>query len=77
MVQDAELSLKILTTRPCSMLEKVLMALVEVDFGLGPDLLPTIIQVIMVDHMGFIVMPIKEVDIGIPPSNVMHITMVE
>ena len=46
-----ELGPKVLTTRPCSMFEKVLMVLVEVDLGLGPAFLPSIIQVIMLDHM--------------------------
>ena len=65
------------TTRPCSMFYKILMALGEVDIGLGPALLPPIIQVIMVDCMVFIVMVITEVEIGITPANFLHIYMVE
>ena len=50
--------LKIPTTLLCSMLEKQLMDLGEVDLGLGPALLPTTIQGIMVYHLIFIVMVI-------------------
>ena len=52
------------------------MLLVEVDLGIGPDLLPPIIQVIMVDHIIFIVMAITELGIGLTPANFLHITMV-
>ena len=47
----------------------------EVDLGLGPTLLSTIIQVIMVDHLIFIVMAITEAEIGIKPEMFIHITM--
>ena len=57
-VQDKEVGMKISTTLPCSMLEKQLMDLGEVDLGLGPALLPTTIQGIMVYHLIFIVMVI-------------------
>ena len=77
MVQDIELGPKRSTTRPCSMLEEVLMMLGEVDLGLGRDLLPPIIQGIMVDHLIFIVMVITEVGIGITPENCLRITMVD
>ena len=77
MTQDMEVGLKRPTTRTCSMLEKLLMVLGEVDLGLGTDLLPTIIQVIMLDHLVFIFTVITEVDIGIPPENFPHITMVD
>ena len=63
------------TTCTCSMFEKVLMALVEVDIGIIPALLPPIIQVIMVDHLIFIVIFITEFDIGITAFNCLHITM--
>ena len=53
------------------------MVLGEVDLGLGPSLLPPIIQVIMVDHLVFIVMVITEVDIDITPANFTYITMVD
>ena len=65
MVQDMELGPNISTTFPCSLLEKVLMVLVEVDLGLGPALLPTIIKVIMVYHLFLIVIYF------------LHITMVD
>ena len=52
-VQDVELGLKRSTTIPCSMSDKVLMAMVESDLGLRTDLLPTIIQVFLIDHQGY------------------------
>ena len=51
------------------MLDKVLIVLGEVYLGLRSDLLPPIIQAILVDHQVFIVMVITEVDIGITPDN--------
>ena len=65
------------TTHPCSMLEKVLMALGEVDIGLIPALFPNIIQVIMVDDLVFMVVVITEVEIGITLGIFLHITMVD
>ena len=50
-VQYAAVGLMRSTTITCSMLDKVLMVLVEVDLGLGPAFLPPIIQVIMVHHL--------------------------
>ena len=47
------------------------------DIGLGPTLIPPIIQVIMVDNLVFIVMVITEVGIGLTPNNFMHITMAD
>ena len=76
-VQDMEVLLKRSTTIPFSMLDKLLMALVKVDLGLIPALLPTIIQAIMVDNMVFIVMLITEVGIGIAQASFLHITMVD
>ena len=58
MLQEMGVGTKRSTTRTCSMLEKVLMELGEVDLSLGPALLPTIIKAIMVDNMVFIVMVI-------------------
>ena len=55
----------------------MLMALGEVDIGLGPSILPPIIQVIMLDNLVFIVMMITEVGIGITPSKFLHRTMVD
>ena len=49
------------------MLDKLLMALGEVDLGLVPALIPPIIQEIMVYHLVFIVMFITEGDIGLTP----------
>ena len=59
------------------MLDKMLMALGEVDIGLGPSILPPIIQVIMLDHLVFIVMMITEMGIGITPYNFLHRNMVD
>ena len=53
------------------------MALVEVDLGLVPPLLLPIIQVIIVDHLVFIVMVITEVVIGLTPANFLHIIMLD
>ena len=77
MVKYMEVDLKISTTCPFSMLDNFLMSLVEVDPGLGPALLLPIIQVIMLYHMVFIVMVIKEVEIGITSDNFLHTTMVD
>ena len=49
-VQYAAVGLMRSTTITCSMLEKVLMTLGEVDLGIGQALLPPIIQAILVDH---------------------------
>ena len=76
MVQDMEVGLNISTTWPYSMLEKVLMELVEVDICLRPVLLPPIISVIVVDHLVLIFMVITEVEIVIPSAIFLHITMV-
>ena len=76
-VQDKETGLNTSTTLPCSMLEKVLVVLGELDLGFGPARLPPIIQVIMLDHLVFIVMVITEVGIGITPASFMHITMLD
>ena len=56
MVQDVEVVLKRSTTPPFKMLDKVLMVMVEVYIYLRPSLIPTIIQVILVDYWIFIVM---------------------
>ena len=56
---------------------KLLMALVEVDIGLEPALLPPIIQVIMVDYLVLIDMVITELGIGLTQANFLHITMME
>ena len=52
-VKNIEVGLNRSTNLPCSMLDKLLMLLREVDVDLGPALLPPIIQVIMVDNMIF------------------------
>ena len=55
-VLDVKLGLKKLTTIPCSILEKILIAMREVNLGLGISLIPPIVQVILVDNLVFIVM---------------------
>ena len=77
MVKYMEVGPKRSTTRTFSMLDKVVMVLVELDIGLVLDLLPPIIQVIIVNHLVFIVTVITEVDIGITLANFLHITMVD
>ena len=76
-MQDMEVGMNRSTTCPCSMLEKVLMALVEEGLGLGPSLLPTVIQVIIIYHLVFIVMVITEVVMFLTPANFLHITMLD
>ena len=72
MVQYVELSLKISNNLPCSLLEKVLTETREINLGFRQALLPSIIQVLLVDHQVFIVMVITGVDIGLRPSNFLH-----
>ena len=49
----------------------------ELYIGLRTGLLPSIIQVILVDHQFLIFMVITEVDTGLIPANFIHITMVK
>ena len=56
MVQAVEVGLKRCTTITCSIMEKVLMVMGEVDLGIRPALLPTTMQVFLVYHQVFIVM---------------------
>ena len=72
-----EVDLQISINRPCSMLEKVLMTLVEVDLGLGPAVLRPVIQVIAVYHIFSLVLVIIKLDIRFLPANFLHITMVD
>ena len=76
-VHYTEVGMNISTIIPCSMLEKVLMTLGEVDLGFGPSILPPIIHVIMVDHLVFIVIEITELGICITPASFLHINMAE
>ena len=50
-VQDGEVGLKILSNIPFTIMYKLLMVIWEVDIGLGPVLLPPIIQVWLVNHL--------------------------
>ena len=70
-----KLGQKISTTIPCSILDKMLMALEEVDLDLVPALLTTIIHVIMLYHLIFVVMVITEVGISLTPANFLYIAV--
>ena len=76
-LQEKVVGLKRSTIITCSMLKKNLMAFGEIDLGLRQDLLPSIIKLIMVDHLIFLVWLITEVGIGLTPENFLHITMVD
>ena len=77
MLQYVELGMKISNTLTCLILDKVFMVMGEVDLGLIPEIVPPIIQVILVDHQVFIVKVMIEVGIGLRPANFIHKTMVE
>ena len=53
------------------------MVIVEVYIGLISALLPTIIQVILVDHRFLTMIVTEKVDIGLIPENLLHTTMVD
>ena len=76
-MQDIEVGLKRSTTCTFSMFKEALMALGEVDLSRSPEILPAIIQVIMVNNPVLIIMAITEVDMGITPEMFLHINMVE
>ena len=59
MVQDVEVGLKRSATLTFTMLEIFLMVMGELDIGIRPALIPTIIQVILVYHWVFIVIGYK------------------
>ena len=77
MMQDVELGLKRSATITFAILEKVLMLIGEVGICLRPSLIPTISQMILVDHWVLIVIFMTEVDIGLRPANFIHIIMVD
>ena len=77
MMKDVEVGLNRSSTLPFTMLYKVLMVMGEVYICLRPALIPTIIQVILVDHCIIIVMVVTEIDIGLRPANFIHMTMVD
>ena len=77
MVQDLEVGLKRSATLTFKIMDKVLIVVGELDIGIRISPLRTIIQVSLVYPWGFIVMVITEVEIGLRPSNFLHITMVE
>ena len=55
---------------------KVFILMLELDIGLRTALLPTIIQVILVDNLILIVTVMTEVYIGLIPSKFIHVTTV-
>ena len=75
-MEDVELGLKRSATLPFTITEKVLMFMGEVDIGLRPAILPPIIQVSLVDHWIFLFVVMREVYIGLRPTNFLHINMV-
>ena len=74
-VQDVEVDVKRYATITFTIMDKVLMIMREVDVSLIPSLIPTIINVILVDHWVFIVMVMIELYIGIITNNFIHINM--
>ena len=50
--------------------------MLELDIGLRTALLPTIIQVILIDNMVLIATVVTEVYIGLIPSKFIHVTTV-
>ena len=74
-MQDVEVGLKISYNIPCSILEKVLMMMVEVDKILILALLHPIFQVILLYCQNFVVVVMTELDIGIRTVNFLQITM--
>ena len=70
------MGLKISATLSFTTLENMFMMKEEVDIGLRQGLIAPIIQVILVDHQGFIVMVMIDMDIGLRPAKNFHITMI-
>ena len=73
-VQEAEVGLKISDNIPFTMMDKVLMVMVEVDIGLRPAPISPIIQVCLVNHWVHIFIATTEVYIGLIPANFIHMT---
>ena len=76
-MEDVYLGLNRPDTLPFTTMDKVLMVMVEVDIGLRTDPITTIIQVSLVDHLVYLFMVTREVDIGLRPYNFIYITMVD
>ena len=76
MTEDVELGHKRPATITFTMVEKVLMVVGELDIGLRPSPLPTIIQAIWVYGWNFMLMIMIEVDIYLIPVTITNITMV-
>ena len=76
-MQYMKVSLNRSATVPFTIMERVLIVMVEVDLCLRPSPLPTTIQLCLVDHWVFIIMVIREVDICLRPAKIFHISTVE
>ena len=57
--------------------EKVLMVMGEVDIGIIPAPIPTILQVILVYFWVFLFIVMRDVDISLRPANFLYIPMVD
>ena len=76
-VQDVEVGLNISSTPPFTMMETLLMVMVEVCLGIIPPPLPPTIQLCLIYHWVLIFMVVTEIEIALIPANFLHITMVE
>ena len=76
-MEDMELGHKLSATLPLIITEKLLIVMGEVYIGLRPSPIPPKIQVILVDCWIFMFMVMIEVDIGLIPATIIHITMVD
>ena len=69
--------IKILATIPFTIVDKLLIVMGEMDIGIIPDPLPPIIQVVLVNYWDCMFMDMRVVDIGLRPSTLLPITMVD
>ena len=60
-----------------TIMEKLLMVIVEVDIGIRPDPIPPIIQVTLVYCWIFPFVIIIEVEVGLSLATIIHITIVD
>ena len=74
MIQEVDLDLKRPATLPFTIVQKVLMVMVEVDIGLKPSTLSPTIQVGLVYFCVYMFMVMIEVYIGLRLSTFLHIT---
>ena len=76
-MEDMDIGCKIPSCITFTIVKKVLMMMVEMEIGIRPAPLPTIIQVGSVDHSVYLFMVLIEVDICLRPTTFFHITMVD